>query len=71
MPNDAKLGLVAGVTIVIVVAAVFFRKEPGLSAPRAAASAAVAAPTHSMSRSLKRESVADGTVNGADHMEIP
>ncbi len=30
MPNDAKLGLVVGVALVIVVAVIFFRKElPG------------------------------------------
>lgn len=28
MPNDAKLGLVVGVGLVITVAVVFFRKEP-------------------------------------------
>src|SRR5260221_2072804 len=33
MPNDAKLGLIVGVGVVIAVAAVFFRKEnPGMSA---------------------------------------
>lgn len=41
MPNDAKLGLVVGMVLVLVIAAVFFRKEaaaadtdePALSAP--------------------------------------
>ena len=28
MPNDAKLGLVVGVGLVIAVAVLFFRKEP-------------------------------------------
>ena len=28
MPNDAKLGLIVGVGLVIAVAVVFFRKEP-------------------------------------------
>ncbi len=28
MPNDAKLGLVLGVAIVVVIALVFFRAEP-------------------------------------------
>lgn len=27
MPNDAKLGLIAGVAIVLLIAALFFRKE--------------------------------------------
>jgi hypothetical protein len=27
MPNDAKLGLIAGVAVVLVIAALFFRKE--------------------------------------------
>jgi hypothetical protein len=32
MPNDAKLGLVCGVALVIVVAVIFFRKDgPGLA----------------------------------------
>jgi len=42
MPNDAKLGLVVGVGLVIAIGVVFFRKEPppaGAGAP-----AAVAAP---------------------------
>jgi hypothetical protein len=49
MPNDAKLGLIAGVTIVIVVAVVFFRKEPSASVPRAAEAAAVAVGANSVS----------------------
>lgn len=28
MPNDAKLGLIAGVAVVLLIAAMFFRKEP-------------------------------------------
>jgi nucleoid-associated protein YgaU len=35
MPNDAKLGLVAGVVLVIVVAVVFFRKEAPAGQPAA------------------------------------
>jgi hypothetical protein len=31
MPNDAKLGLIAGVALVLLIAALFFRKEPGSS----------------------------------------
>jgi hypothetical protein len=55
MPNDAKFGLIIGVTVVIAVSVVFFRKEPGRWPPRGreAAAAAVgsnvsAAPTHSV-----------------------
>ena len=33
MPNDAKLGMIVGVSVVIVVAAVFFRKEGTPSLP--------------------------------------
>lgn len=36
MPDDAKLGLAVGVTLVIVVAVVFFRKEPPFLDPAAA-----------------------------------
>jgi nucleoid-associated protein YgaU len=39
MPNDAKLGLVLGVGLVVAIAVVFFRKEPATAdaAPRPAA----------------------------------
>lgn len=36
MPNDAKLGLIAGLGVVVLIAAVFFRKDPssaGTSGP--------------------------------------
>jgi hypothetical protein len=33
VPNDAKLGLAAGVAIVLLVAVVFYRTEAGLSLP--------------------------------------
>ncbi len=69
MPNDAKFGLIVGVTVVIAISVVFFRKEPGHSPPRAreAAAAAVgtnnvpAAPTHSLSRPVQGESAAEHT----------
>jgi nucleoid-associated protein YgaU len=41
MPNDAKLGLVVGVGLVIVIAVTFFRREPA----EVAATAAVSPPT--------------------------
>jgi len=47
MPNDAKLGLVVGVGLVIAVAVVFFRKEapePPAGEPAAAAIAKPIAP---------------------------
>jgi hypothetical protein len=46
MPNDAKLGLVVGVGVVIAVAFVFFRKEAGASVqlPNGATAAAVNSP---------------------------
>jgi hypothetical protein len=31
MTNDAKLGLVVGIGVVILIAIVFFRKDPGLA----------------------------------------
>ena len=34
MPNDAKLGLVVGVGLVIAVAVLFYRKEPQTAPPR-------------------------------------
>ncbi len=49
MPNDAKLGLVVGMGLVIAVAVIFFRKElPGqasLNGPTATMSRPVALPT--------------------------
>lgn len=46
MPNDAKLGMIVGVGVVIAVAVVFFRKDPSANLPLAgeAAAATVAAP---------------------------
>lgn len=49
MPNDAKLGLIVGVAIVLVIAVVFFHKDPRATAtaaqvPAAAASVPGAAP---------------------------
>ncbi len=41
MPNDAKLGLVVGVGLVVVIGFVFFRKEPATANPADAAPAAV------------------------------
>ena len=33
MPNDAKLGLVAGVAVVVLIAAIFFRKDAAQADP--------------------------------------
>jgi hypothetical protein len=43
MTNDAKLGLVVGISVVILIAIVFYRKDPALAhaAPDAKASAPV------------------------------
>ena len=41
MPNDAKLGLMIGVGLVVVIGFVFFRKEPTTATPEAPAPAAV------------------------------
>ena len=50
MPNDAKLGLVVGVGLVITVAVVFFRKDPEVLP---SAQAATAATRPAMPRSRK------------------
>jgi hypothetical protein len=42
MPNDAKLGLVAGVGLVLVMAMVFFRKDPATANPPPESSAPAA-----------------------------
>ena len=44
MPNDAKMGLAVGVVVVIAIAVVFFRKEPGLPFAGEAAAAVVGTP---------------------------
>ena len=33
MPNDAKLGLVAGMAMVVLIAVIFFRKDPAAAQP--------------------------------------
>jgi hypothetical protein len=45
MPNDAKLGMVFGVALVILVAVLFFRREPANPAAAESAPAAVAQAT--------------------------
>jgi nucleoid-associated protein YgaU len=47
MPNDAKFGMIVGVGVVIAIAMVFFRKDPGSNLPLTseAAAATVAAPS--------------------------
>jgi hypothetical protein len=47
MPNDAKLGLVVGVGLVVVIAVVFCRREPASPRPAGAPAAAAVAPTAS------------------------
>jgi hypothetical protein len=42
MPNDAKLGLVLGVGLVVAIAVIFCRREPANSASPAAPAAVVA-----------------------------
>jgi hypothetical protein len=61
MPNDAKMGLVLGVGVVIVIAVVFFHKEPTAASPLGIepATAAVNAP-----RPPASESSRDRTVKG-------
>ena len=42
MPNDAKLGLVVGVAMVVLIAAIFFRKDAAQAQPAPPAPNAVA-----------------------------
>jgi hypothetical protein len=44
MPSDAKFGLAVGVTLVIAVAVLFYRKEPTAAAPLPQAPASTATP---------------------------
>jgi hypothetical protein len=44
MPNDAKLGLVLGIGLVIAIGVVFFRKEPSAGAPSVDAAPAAVTP---------------------------
>jgi hypothetical protein len=43
MTKDAKLGLVLGIALVIVIAVVFFRKEPGIAKAAGSATSTAAA----------------------------
>src|SRR5438034_89884 len=45
MPNDAKLGLVLGVGLVVAIAVVFFRKEPAPAAAAPGPAPAAVSPT--------------------------
>jgi nucleoid-associated protein YgaU len=56
MPNDAKLGLVVGVGLVIVIAVVFFRREPAAADTGQEAAAAVT-PTPADARPAPRNQV--------------
>jgi len=68
MPNDAKLGMVVGLGLVIVVAVVFFRKDPSADAasvPRAIPPAAQdgkapAPPPRPLRQAERRHVVAEG-----------
>jgi nucleoid-associated protein YgaU len=55
MPNDAKLGLIVGVGLVIAVAVVFFRKDQLAAQPALEISAPSASNTTSAPQSLPRE----------------
>ncbi len=70
MPNDAKMGLVVGLVVVIAIAVIFFRKDSGVAAPYTSepAAAAVGAPkalpsvpVHALSRPVEGKSVAATT----------
>jgi phage tail protein X len=74
MQNDAKLGLVVGVVVVITIAVVFFRKDSAVSAPFSgeAAAAAVGAPksipsvpVHALNRPVEGKTVAATTETSA------
>lgn len=63
MPNDAKLGLVVGVGLVIAVAVIFFRKEPGVAAslPPAVTATRSAVPIAGAPHALQRPTRAKPT----------
>jgi 5'-nucleotidase len=74
MPNDAKLGLVVGVGLVIAVAVVFFRKETPPADPASAppAPAVTPSPTPAASRAtvarpVQRAPAAPLTAQGRSH----
>jgi hypothetical protein len=48
MPNDTKFGLVLGIGLVLLVATLYFRKDPGVAAPPAAAVSAQEQPVNAM-----------------------
>jgi nucleoid-associated protein YgaU len=64
MPNDARLGLVVGVGVVIAVAVIYYRKAPesaaGAGEPAPALTAHAKTPGRTTSRPLRRHVVAEG-----------
>jgi hypothetical protein len=52
MPNDAKLGLVLGIALVIAIGVVFFRKEP-TTAPDASGTPAAVTPVRAPADPLR------------------
>lgn len=69
MPNDAKLGLVLGMGLVIAIGVVFYRKEPGPASPPTAGPAAVAPGAAPRSKAAKAQTTseqAEARVDGED-----
>lgn len=65
MPNDAKLGLIVGVAVVLVISVVFYRKEPVPSGSRGAEPAAAAVGSSSPS------TIPPHSLNGATSRRAP
>jgi hypothetical protein len=53
MPNDAKLGLVVGMTLVLLIAIFFFRPQPAPNQPEAAQAATAASPAMMTPREMR------------------
>ncbi len=66
MPNDAKLGMVVGVGLVIAVAVIFFRKEPPDAPPDAVAGAPEEAAPRGLSRPLKARAAGRSTAEAVE-----
>jgi hypothetical protein len=69
MPNDAKLGLMVGVGLVVVIGFVFFRKEPGPANPAEATPAAVSSTGTEIPTNLSQQTPVNST-QGAPQVPV-
>jgi len=69
MPNDAKLGLIVGVGLVLTVAVVFFRKDPLAAQPAPEMSTSSAVQSNSPPQALPRDQFHPVSANQTNRTE--